>query len=151
QAISPPGANSWSPAIATDSKGRVYVAYDTYAQGNYDVRLYVRDQAERTMIVADSPRFEARPHLVCDAQDRVWIAYEEGDEQWGKDYTNATPKKVGLEANPGYPLSLNRTVRVKCLADGKLQQPADDLEKTLENPLTLGRSVPRLAADTAGG
>jgi hypothetical protein len=151
QAVSPPGANSWSPAIAADSKGRVYVAYDTYAQGNYDVRLYVRDQVERTMLVADSPRFEARPHLVCDAQDRLWIAYEEGDEQWGKDYTNNTPKKVGLKANPGYPLYLNRTVRVKCLVGNKLQQPADDLEKALESTLTLGRSLPRLAADAAGG
>ena len=33
-------------------------------------------------------RFEARPSLACDGKDRVWIAYEEGDEQWGKDFAH---------------------------------------------------------------
>src|SRR5262249_4708554 len=39
RAISNSKANDWSPAIAADSKGNVYVAWDTYDRGNYDVRL----------------------------------------------------------------------------------------------------------------
>ena len=30
-------ANHWDPAIAADSKGNVYVAWDSYENGNYDV------------------------------------------------------------------------------------------------------------------
>jgi hypothetical protein len=145
-------ANDWSPAIAADSKGNVYVAWDTYDKGNYDVLLRVVGKEEKTLTVADSARFEARPHLVCDGQDRVWIAYEEGDEQWGKDFSNAGQfRRVGLKSNPGFALYIHRTVRVKCLADGKLQRPAADLEKTWGRRLPWNKSVPRLAVDGAGG
>ena len=30
-------ANHWDPAIAADSKGKVYVGWDSYQNGNYDV------------------------------------------------------------------------------------------------------------------
>ena len=66
------------------------------------------------MAVASSPRFEARPGLAVDKGNRVWIAYEEGDENWGKDYGSLAPGK-------GNPLYSARSVRVVCLdTDGKL-------------------------------
>jgi hypothetical protein len=151
RALSSGKANHWTPAIAADSRGNVYVAYDHYEKGNYDVRLHAVGKESKTYEVAHSARFEARPHLAVDAKDRVWVAYEEGDEQWGKDYNNANPKKGGLEVQGGFPLYLNRTVRVKCLADGKLLQPAEGLQKALASRLPRGRSVPRLAIDPAGG
>ncbi|HYT90585.1 MAG TPA: hypothetical protein VEL76_17895, partial [Gemmataceae bacterium] len=153
KAIGPKGTNNWSPALATDSRGRVYVAWDTYEKGNYDVRLFIHEAGgDRTVEVANSARFEARPSLVCDKDDRLWIAYEEGDEQWGKDFATAMFRKIPLDSNPGFGLYNNRTVRVKCLAEGKLMRPADDLEKALaDGNLPLNRSLPRLAADTAGG
>ena len=91
--------------------------------------------------------------IVCDAKDRVWIAYEEGDEQWGKDYANDEEfRKVGLEKNPGFALYVNRTVKVKCLADGKLLQPAGDIEQAMRRPARRAtRACPRLAVDEAGG
>src|SRR5205085_2266391 len=147
-------ANDWSPAIAADGKGNVYVAYDTYDQGNYDVLLAaVNNRESRTITVATSAKFEARPHLACDAQGRVWIAYEEGDEQWGKDYAHAgNVSNVGLEKNPGFALYVNRTVRVKCLADGQLLEPAGDLGQAFAaSPLRRNKSLPRLAVDASGG
>jgi hypothetical protein len=112
-------ANSWSPAMAVDSKGNVYVACDTYNKGNYDVHLLVRNKkgnVDAQMIkVAGSPRFEARPSIAVDNKDRVWIAYEESDEQWGMDYSTNMFRKIGFEENPGYALYINRTVKVKCL------------------------------------
>jgi hypothetical protein len=154
--ISRSKANDWSPAIAADGKGNVYVAYDTYDQGNYDVLLAAvnKDNKEaKTIPVAASAKFEARPHLACDAGGRVWVAYEEGDEQWGKDFAHAGPvKNVGLEKNPGFALYVNRTVRVRCLADGKLMEPADDLEKAFTAAaLRRNKSLPRLAVDGSGG
>jgi len=35
--------------------------------------------------------------LSATAKDRVWIAYEQGDEQWGKDYANNNPGKVPVK------------------------------------------------------
>lgn len=157
KAVSDSKRNDWSPAIAADSKGRVFVAWDTYDRGNYDVKLHIEGDDSTTIAVADSARFEARPALVCDADDRLWVAYEEGDEQWGKDYASADGyRKVGFDRNPGFALYVNRTVRVKCLANtapapGEWKQPSDSLEEAFGDVLTRGKSVPRLTTDAAGG
>jgi hypothetical protein len=151
RAITSAAANHWSPAIATDSRGNVYVAYDTYEKDNYDVRLCRIGMGEdKTFTVAGSARFEVRPSIAIGADDRVWIAYEEGDEQWGKDYATNMFRKIGLDENPGFALYVNRTVRVKCFADGKVQQPAGNLEKAY-GKLANNKSHPRLALDNAGG
>ncbi len=157
--VSRSSANDWTPAIAADSRGRVYVAWDTYDKGNYDVQLFTLEKDGKNgegRTVAGSARFEARPNLVCDKQDRLWIAYEEGDEQWGKDYGAGQPQTHGLPKNLGSALYLRRTVQVKCLADGKLQRPAGDLQQVLADTLKRNqglqrRTLPRLAVDAAGG
>lgn len=153
RAISQSSANDWGPAIAADAKGRVYVAWDTYDQGNYDVRVReVGKDDAKVRTVAGSSRFEARPHLACDKDGRVWIAYEEGDEQWGKDYAHAGPvRNVGLEKNPGFALYVNRTVRVKCLADDRLMEPSGPLAAVFDGRLERNKSVPRIVAAADGG
>jgi hypothetical protein len=150
RAVTTAEANHWCPALAADSRGNVYVAYDTYAQGNYDVQMRVVGKESRIIDIANSARFEARPSIACDAQDRVWIAYEEGDEQWGKDYNTGMHKKGALEDPPGFPLYLKRTVRVKCLTGGKLMQPAEDVQKAFVGKLVRNKSVPRLGVDAGG-
>lgn len=151
--VSDSPANDWGPSIAADGKGNVYVVWDTYDKGNYDVRMRAlgKDDSGVTA-VADSSRFEGRPHLACDAEGRVWIAYEEGNEQWGKDFAHAGPvTNVGLEKNLGFALYINRTIRVKCLADGRLMQPAGALDDAFKGSLERNKSVPRLAVDEKGG
>jgi hypothetical protein len=145
-------ANDWSPAIAADKVGNVYVAWDTYGKGNYDVMLAtVGKGAPSIVTVAGSARFEARPNLACDDKNRLWIAYEEGDEQWGKDFCGDHYRRIPLPKNPGASLYEHRTVKVKCLADGKLMQPAGDLERALDATLHRNKSLPRLAVDASGG
>ncbi len=145
-------ANHWSPALAADSRGKVYVAYDTYEKGNYDVQVAeIGGMSVKIVAVADSAHFEARPSLVCDHEDRLWIAYEEGDEQWGKDYSTNMFRKIGFEENPGNALYIKRTVQVKCLMDGQVLRPAGDLQKAIAEQSANNRSVPRLSADAAGG
>jgi hypothetical protein len=148
--ISTSKANDWSPAIAADSRGNVYVAYDTYDKDNYDVRLFVAGKEPKTIEVANSPRFEARPSIACDSQDRVWITYEEGDEQWGKDYVGSHFKKIPLDKNAGFALYINRTIKVKCLVEGKLMEPAADIQEGFAR-LRRNKSLPRLVIDAAGG
>ncbi|HEX3655041.1 MAG TPA: hypothetical protein VHV55_04510 [Pirellulales bacterium] len=154
--VSTSSSDDWSPAIAADSKGRVYVAWDTYDAGNFDVMLHATDETGQPQVrqwpVATSARFEARSALVCDSQDRVWIAYEEGNEQWGKDFASEKDfRKSGLAKNPGYALYIDRIVKVKCLDDGQIKRPAAALEQAIEKVLTRNKSVPQMTLDSAGG
>ncbi len=153
--VSQSKANDWGPSIAADRTGNVYVVWDTYDKGNYDVWLRnvaASDGRGRAVAIAESPRFEGRPNLTCDAAGRVWIAYEEGDEQWGKDYAHAGDvTNVGLKQNLGFALYVNRTVRVKCLDDDRLMQPASEVDQVFEALGKRNESVPRLSMDDDGG
>ena len=111
------GENRWYPALAAGPDGQVAVAYDVYKDGDYDVHVAVINGKDvNDYAVADSPPFEARPSVAYDAQGRLWIAYEEGPEKWGKNFG-------ALETDRGNPLYGVRSVRVACLVDGKLFKP----------------------------
>jgi hypothetical protein len=149
-------ANDWSPSIAADSRGRVCIAWDTYERGNYDVRLAILDAKTGQRIgqvidVAATPAFEARPALAVDSHDRIWIAYEHGDELWGKDYSTDQFQRIPLPGNPGAPLYRQRTVELKCLAEGKLWRPAADLQAFFKTAAVRNRSLPCLAVDKSDG
>jgi hypothetical protein len=83
--ISNSASNEWDPAIAADKAGRVAVAWDSYRNGNYDVyaRTWSNSWAAEVPIAA-SARYEAYPSLAFDGKGRLWVAYEEGGEGWGK-------------------------------------------------------------------
>ncbi len=145
-------ANEWSPAITADQKGNLFVAFDTYERGNYDVRLAVINEAtptqRQTVAVTTSPLFEASAAVACDLQGRVWIAWEERPENWGKD-TGAYYRDRG--GNPGTPLypAARTTVRVACWVNGRLLYPAD-VAASLPKRLQTANSYPRLAVTPDG-
>lgn len=148
------GSNEWTPSIAADSKGKVYIAFDTYNAGNYDTYVWILDEkvaspTGETIPIANSPRFEARPTITVDKQDRIWIAYEEADPNWAKDFGSR------WEGKSGVPFYLDRNIVVRCLSDGKLQQTKaeikSDLINTMYPPSQRQRlSFPRLCADDSG-
>ena len=143
--ISASPADDWGPTIAADAQGGVFVAWDTYDRGNFDVVIRDVGRSTAPVTVASSPRFEARPNLAVDAGNRVWIAYEEGDEQWGKDYAHAgAVANVGLSKNAGFALYVNRTIRLKCLDGGKLMVPAAGSEPKFGPIAARNKSVPRI-------
>jgi len=167
-AVTEQPANHWAPAIAADGKGNVYVAWDSYENGNYDVflRPFHNGEAEPVVPIATLKAFEARPSLAVDRQDRVWIAYELGGPNWGKDFGRVVPKSAppaNANANNGpaglmrrvpgdgvgIPLYQNRRVVVKCYADGRLHQPAANLAEEMGNISPRPKSFARLmtAAD----
>jgi hypothetical protein len=148
--IGPPkGGNRWYPALAASADGQVAVAYDLYNDGDYDIHVTVLKSGRMVdYVVAASGRFEARPSLAYDAQGRLWIAYEEGPEKWGKDY--------GALDTAGNPLYNVRSVRVACLVDGKLFQPVAELPTSKAtgpeqfNLRTPRYSYPKLGLDGKG-
>ena len=155
------GENCWHPALAAGPQGGIAVAYDVYHNGNYDVRVSLFIPAHNKfepLPIATSPRYEARPALVYDQSGRLWVAYEEGPEKWGKDYG-------ALDAGDGSPLYNERSVRVACLEpDGTLKRPTAELPTSRYDPPVLpfepiktGKferatrySNPRLALDGKG-
>jgi hypothetical protein len=116
------GATTWSPAATSGPKGEMIVAYDSYNQGDYDILTYYFDSltgSSGNHPLVTSSRFEARPSVAFDATGRLWIAYEEGPEQWGKNF--------GVFDDRGNPMYFARTVRVVCLENGKLKKPVAEL------------------------
>jgi hypothetical protein len=143
--ISEGPANEWSPALAIDKGGRVHVAYDSYASGNYDIMLRTRSRDGSlgpALAVARTPKYEARPSLAVDPAGRVWVAYEERTEDWGKDAEN-------LLEGEGSALYRESYVRVRCV-DGDRVLVAPDPVALARQPDTIMNSIPRLACDRAG-
>jgi hypothetical protein len=130
------GQNCWHPSLAASPDGRMALVYDVYRFGTYDVRAAILDPSKepigtRVYTVAGSPKFEARPSTVYDRQGRLWIAYEEGPEKWGKDYGAFVAKK-------GNPLYNERSVRVVCLdKDGTIKRPVAELPTSQYDPPVL--------------
>ncbi len=143
--ISTSSTNEWSPALAIDKGGRIHVAFDSYAAGNYDVILRTRE-TDGTLAdpvgVADSPLFEARPSLALDPGGSVWVAYEERTKDWGKDAEN-------LQTGEGSTLYRGSAVRVRRV-DGKRRFDTPDPVEQAAQPLRLHNSFPRIATDRSG-
>jgi hypothetical protein len=128
-----PGENRWNPAIAAGPGGGIAVAFDAYKDGDYDIHvglLNARGDKVRLLPVATSAKFEARPALAYDPKGRLWIAYEEGPEKWGKDYG-------ALASQEGKPLYNERSVRVVCLDGDKLQRPVAELPTSTVAPPSI--------------
>jgi hypothetical protein len=150
------GANEWHPAIAA-AAGKVYVAFDTYAAGNYDVQLWEIDAAaparDRVVAVATSAEFEARPALTTDPNGRVWVAYEQADANWGKDFGSRWKGRSGV------PFYVSRNIVVRCLDGGRLLQAPRVESVAVDTDMLVGKGVsgkhqrlsfPRLATDRTG-
>jgi hypothetical protein len=141
--------NNWSAALATGPGGEVALAGDEYRKGDFDVGLQVTDsKGVMSFSAAQSPKFEARPSVCYDPQGRLWIAYEEGPEKWGKDYG-------ALDAEDGNPLYNARSVRVLCYQNGQLFRPVAELPTSVAtdhhpDERTLRYAYPRIGIDGKG-
>ncbi|MFO0908569.1 MAG: hypothetical protein U0794_09430 [Isosphaeraceae bacterium] len=146
RAVSRTAANDWSPALAADTKGNLWLAFDTYETGNYDVRLIqVRPDGSQAepVTVGGTTRYEAHPSLGTDSRGRVWIAYEERTDNWGKDAEN-------LVTGEGSTLYRSSTVRVRCLDGERLLDAGQPVVPKRDGAgLEAMNSFPRLTVDAA--
>lgn len=138
-------ANEWEPALAVAPNGSVAVLWDSYANGNYDIfeRTFTKGQLGPVVNIATSEAFEARPSARFDAQSRLWIAWDEGDVNWGKDYGN-------LVGDRGRGLLVRRQVRLAVLDGGRLRQPAASLEASLPEEFRQMFQKPDMVLDASG-
>ena len=77
--LSAADVSSYTPAIAADGQGRVWVAYDSFRDSRYDLWVAHFDgtkwQPERR--ITDDDWIDHRPGLAS-AKDGLWIAWEQG-------------------------------------------------------------------------
>ncbi len=145
--------NDWNPAVAIDSLGAAWIAYDSYRNGNYDVFLVAMQDGEpvtEEMAVAKTPFFEARASVAVDWEDRVWVTWERGGANWGKDngynYKYSLPDSrtdlpCGTCFGPGVMLGAEREVQMRVFSGGRLQAPAQPLQSAFDSE--AGRYVYR--------
>ncbi len=129
--VSASDQSDWAPDIAASAAGSVAVSWDTYDKGNYDVhaRRMSWDAGialDEPIVVAGSPLFEARSSVAFDAQDRLWVAYEESFAGWGKDF--------GAYEMTGSGLYQDSAVRLRVLEGDRLYRPVPPLADALSRP-----------------
>ncbi len=145
-ALSHPGAmaNEWYPDIAADSNGTAWVSWDSYEGGSYNIRMRPVSQgrAGDLMRVTDTPRYHGRPSIAVDAEDRVWIAYDEAEENWGKD--------TGFLLRGGAGIYQSRTSRVVVWDGSQWLAPMDDVNRRFRPSIRRYVQTPELTADSHG-
>jgi hypothetical protein len=112
-------SNEWNPAIAAAPNGEVTIAWDSYRHGSYDVYLRSFDgngRAAAERRAAATARYEAYPSLAYDKEGRLWLAWEESDAGWGKDF--------GADETSGIGLYHGRWIKVKVWQGHRAFTPA---------------------------
>jgi hypothetical protein len=111
----------WYPALSAGPGGERALAFDHYYEGDYDIAFNQVGGKTGPGVdqLAATSKYEARPSLCYDPAGRLWIAYEEGPEGWGKNF--------GALDDRNNPMYFDRTVKVVCLEDGKLMKPVAEL------------------------
>ena len=141
QAVTEHPASDWEPSIAMNSHGEAAIAWDSYRHGNYDIflRRWTNGKVGPLERITDSEDFEAHVSLVYDHRDRLWMAYDNGGKNWGKDQHGIN----GLLRDESG-LYFKRQVQVRVLERGRLVQPARPLDEKfppgpfLGSRMTLG-------------
>ncbi|MEZ5351491.1 MAG: DUF3604 domain-containing protein [Bryobacteraceae bacterium] len=136
-------ANEWNPSIAAGAGGRMTIAWDTYRNGSYDVmmRTLTNGRWGREMPAAATARYEAHPSISYAPDGRLWLAFEEGSELWGKDW--------GADESSGVSLYQGRAVRVRAFEpDGKMLDAVSDVGSVLPGPANAHVEKAGLQADS---
>jgi hypothetical protein len=85
----------------------------------------------KEMEVATTPDFEARATVAIDTLDRVWVAWEAGLPNWGKDNGHILARHQG-----GAPLGGVREPRIACYDRGRWLEPQTPLASAFKGANT---------------
>jgi hypothetical protein len=138
-------ASVWAPDGVSAKDGNLYLAWDSYKDGNYDVffrRVGPDGTAEPIEQVTKSPLFEAHPSIAVDGQGRPWLAWDESGANWGKDWTHEDIYRSTT-------LYANRSIRV-AIKDGGVWKEGPDFSAAVPDRLRRYWQLPHLAADSNG-
>lgn len=145
QRVSESSANDWQPALAPAPDGSVAILWDSYEHGNYDIfaRQLRNGKLEPVRRITTGPAFEARVSAQYDQRGRLWMAWEEGDSNWGKDYG------AGIVEN-GRGLMVRRQTRIGVLSGAGLEEPEPRIVDAVPGEYQQAMVQPRLILDGGG-
>lgn len=119
-AVTSDAESDWYPHVAVDAAGKAWIAFDSYRNGDYDVFLTsVGEGGELGQVIpiADSSFYEAHASVACGKDGRVWVAWEQGGHNWGKDQGYWLNRE---NRNQGTTLGSTRAVKVACFHENKI-------------------------------
>jgi hypothetical protein len=137
--------NEWNPAIAAATNGEVTIAWDSYRKGDYDIYLRTLDASGKLGVeraAAVTPKYEAYPTIAYDNEQRLWLAWEESDSNWGKDF--------GADETTGIALYHGRWIRVQVWQGDRVFNPPD-VGVALPGAIRRDVDVDSRQSDPAGG
>jgi hypothetical protein len=127
-------ANDWEPSVAVNSRGEAAIAWDSYRHGNYDVFLRRFSDGELGPLerVTASDDFQAHVSLAYDHRDRLWMAWDNGGPNWGKDHYGIDGIQRGESG-----LYFHRQAQVRVLDRGRIAKPVPPIDQRFEpSPIT---------------
>src|SRR5437667_9856278 len=85
--LSESAADDWEPSVAIDGTGRIWVAWDSYEKGSYNILLRSVLNARPGEMVrsAASARYHARASVTTAAQNRACVAWGDSSASSGHD------------------------------------------------------------------
>lgn len=89
ETVSISNRGDWHPHVAAGADGSVHVVWDHCDGESFNVMLRTRGADavwEEAVPVAASAAFEGRAEVTVDSQDRVWVTWESGSENWGRPF-----------------------------------------------------------------
>ncbi len=118
-------ANDWEPSIALNSRGEAAIAWDSYRHGNYDIflRRFVNGGLGPLERITASDDFQAHVSLVYDHRDRLWMAWDNGGSNWGKDHYGINGIHRGESG-----LYFHRQAQVRLLDRGRIAKPVPPID-----------------------
>ncbi|MDX1981883.1 MAG: hypothetical protein SFV51_16550 [Bryobacteraceae bacterium] len=137
-------ANDWEPAVVADRNGTVWVAWDTYTSGSYNIvmRPVRSGVAGELLRVTNSTRFHGHANLAVDASNRVWVAWDEAPENWGKD--------TGFLLSGGTGLYDSRSIKIAVYAGNQWLTPLQMPEAVAPYGFRRFTQQARMVSDSAG-
>ncbi len=92
--------NDWHPDLTVAPDGTLYVAWDAFTCRGQDAKrrlqsydIYARAMRDgrwsRLAEVTLGEKFETRPRIVAAKDGRVWVFWQQGEENWGEPYRGA--------------------------------------------------------------
>ena len=138
--VSAGGGNAWTPSVSYGS-GKLWIAWDSYATGSY--QIYVRQWHQAVMRVTVGDNFCVRPSIVVTAQGKPVVAWEESDQLWGKDFAYIVDRRGTVEYK-------NRRIRAAYLDGSEWKEIRSPVADAIPAEIRRFVQQPQLSTDASG-